>query len=129
MVQFSFSRTSAMPLANRSSATDPFTDCDRMVEGRGHGRVGRRRAHIRQRLGFGQRDLALGVLVRPRDEILHLGLGFGRDALGFGFCGCDDVLGFAFRGGVTGLVFRQQFGGLVLEAAGVVEFGLMRSLR
>ena len=30
--QFSFSRTSAMPLANRSSATGPFTDCDRMVE-------------------------------------------------------------------------------------------------
>src|SRR6185437_465673 len=30
--QFSFSRTSAMPLVSSSSPTDPFTDCDRMVE-------------------------------------------------------------------------------------------------
>ena len=32
--------------------------------------------------------------------------------------------GLAFGAGVAGLVFREQFGGLVLEAARVVEFGL-----
>src|SRR6266550_3166209 len=30
--QFSFALTSAMPLASRSSATEPLTDCERMVE-------------------------------------------------------------------------------------------------
>src|ERR1041385_6995985 len=30
--QFSFCRTSAMPFASRSSATDPFTDCDSTVD-------------------------------------------------------------------------------------------------
>src|SRR5580704_11312577 len=32
LAQLSFCRTSAMPLASRSSASEPFTDCDRMVE-------------------------------------------------------------------------------------------------
>src|SRR5690348_7050476 len=32
LLQFSFCRTSAMPLASRSSASEPLTDCDRMVE-------------------------------------------------------------------------------------------------
>src|SRR6185503_4867866 len=30
--QFNLARTSAMPLASRSSATEPLTDCDRIVE-------------------------------------------------------------------------------------------------
>src|SRR6478672_293646 len=80
-------------------------------------------ADVCQRLRFGHRDLALGGLGSPRDKIFHLGLGLGRDALGFGFrCG-DDFLGLGFRTGVTGLVLREQFGGFFLEAAGVVEFG------
>ena len=40
------------------------------------------------------------------------------------FADGNDVLGLALGAGVTGLVFREQFGGLFLEAAGVVEFGL-----
>src|SRR3984893_17201047 len=91
---------------------------------RGHRGVGRGRTHIGQRLGFGERDLAFGGLGAPDDKIFHLGLGFGRDALGFGLCGCDDVLRLAFRAGMAGLVFREHFGRLVLEATGVVELGL-----
>src|SRR6202171_3700391 len=91
---------------------------------RPHRGVGRRGTDIGQRLGFGQCDLALGGLGAPRHEIFQLGLGFDGDALGFGFGGSDDFLRLGFRLGVTGLVFRQQCGGFVLEAAGVVEFGL-----
>src|ERR1700678_3326030 len=69
-----------------------------------------------------QRDLALGGFGPPRHEVFHLGLGFRRDALGLGLGAFDDVPGLALGAGVTGLVFGEQFGGLVLEAAGVVEF-------
>src|SRR5258707_1167714 len=86
--------------------------------------VGGGRADIGQRLGFGQRDLALGGLGASPDKIFHLGLWFPGNALGFGPCVGNDVLGLALCAGATGLVFREQFCGLVLEAAGIVEFGL-----
>src|SRR5260370_19977851 len=86
--------------------------------------VGGGGADIGQRLGFGQRDLALGGLGPPRDEILHLGLGFTGNALGFGSCVGNDLLGLAFGAGVTRLIFREQFCGFLLEAARIVEFGL-----
>ncbi len=73
-----------MPLASRSSATEPLTDCDRMVEAAVDRGVGGGGADVGQRLGFGERDLALGGLGAPGDEVFHLGLGLGRDALGFG---------------------------------------------
>src|SRR6266436_7090079 len=65
--------------------------------------VGGGRADIGQRLGFGQRDLVLGGLGAPRDKIFHLGLGFGRDALGLGLGAGDDFLGLAFGAGPAGL--------------------------
>src|SRR5258707_7184100 len=86
--------------------------------------VGGGGADIGQRLGFGQRDLALGGLGAPRDEILHLGLGYTGNTLGFGSCVGNDVLGLAFGAGATRLIFREQFCGLFLEAARIVEFGL-----
>src|SRR6266446_9079661 len=58
--------------------------------------VGGGGADIGQRLGFGQRDLALGGLGAPRDKIFHLGLGLGGNALGIGSCVGNDVLGLAF---------------------------------
>src|SRR5260370_3369866 len=86
--------------------------------------VGGGGADIGQRLGFCQRDLALGGLGPPRDEILHLGLGFTGKALGFGSCGGNDLLGLAFGAGAARLIFREQFCGFFLEAARIVEFGL-----
>src|SRR5439155_5479438 len=76
--------------------------------------VGGGRADIGQRLGFGQRDLALGGLGAPRDKILDLGLGFAGNALGFGSCVGNDVLGLAFRAGATRLIFREHLGSLFL---------------
>ena len=113
-----------MPLARRSSATWPFTDCDRMVEAAATAALAAAAADVGHRLGLGQRDLALGGLGPPGDEIFHLGLGFGRDALGLGLGAVDDILGLALGAGATGLVFGEQLGSLVLEPAGVVEFGL-----
>ncbi len=95
-----------------------------MVEAAVDRGIGRRRADVGHRLGLGQRDFALGGLGPPGDEVFHLGLGFGRDALGLGLGAVDDVLGLALGTGATGLVFAEQLGSLVLEAAGVVEFGL-----
>src|ERR1700709_265336 len=69
------------------------------VGGRSDRGVGRRRADVGDCLGFGQRDLALGGLGPPRDEVFHLGLGFGRDAFGLGLGIGDDVLGFSLRRG------------------------------
>ena len=64
---------------------DPALDRLRQDGGSRRNRgIGSRRADVGQRLGFGQRDLALGGLGAPGDEIFHLGLGLGRDALGFG---------------------------------------------
>ena len=82
--QFSFSRTSVMPLAKRSSATWPLTDCDRMVEAAATAALAAAAADIGKRLSFGQRDLALGGLGAAGDKVFHLGLGFGSDALGIG---------------------------------------------
>ena len=113
-----------MPLASRSSATSPFTDCDRMVEAACDRGIGGGGADIGDRLGLGERDLALGGLGAPRHEVFHLGLGLGGDALGFRPGTGDDFLGLAFGAGAAGLVVRQHLGRLVLEAAGVVEFGL-----
>src|SRR6201996_5324074 len=89
--------------------------------GRGDRGIGRRRTDIGDRLGFGQRNLAFRGLGAAGDEIFHLGLGLGRDALGLGLRAVDDVPGLAFGAGVTGLVFGEQLGGVLLEAAGVVE--------
>ena len=59
--------------------------------GRAHRGIGRRRTDVGDRLGLGQRDLALGGLGPPRDEVFQLGLGFGRDALGLRLGTVDDV--------------------------------------
>src|SRR6185295_17523683 len=85
--------------------------------------VGGGGADIGQRLGFGERDLALGGLGAAGDEVFHLGLGLGRDALGFGPGVGDDFLGLALRAGAAGLVLAEQLGGLLLETAGVVKLG------
>src|SRR5258708_28930226 len=103
-------------LALDRSRQDGGSGSDRGVGGGG--------ADIGQRVGFGQRDLALGGLGPPRDEILHLGLGFGGNALGFGSRVGNDFLGLAFGAGATRLIFREQFCGFFLEAARIVEFGL-----
>src|ERR1700689_3786594 len=92
--------------------------------GCGHRGVGRGGTDIGKRLSFGERDLALGGFGAPGDEVFHLALGFGSDALGIDLRRGDDVLGFALGAGTLGLVFFKQVGGLLLEAAGIVEFGL-----
>src|SRR4029077_20492708 len=86
--------------------------------GRRHRGLGRCGADIGQGLRFGERDLALGGLGPPRDEIFHLGLGIRRDALGFCLGVRDDLLGLALGAGPAGLVVGQQLGGLFLDAAG-----------
>ncbi len=122
--QFSFARTSAMPLASRSSAIRALDRLRHDGGGRRHRGIGRGGTDVGQRLGLGQRDLALGGLGAAGDKIFHLGLGLGRDALGLGFRRGDDVLRLALGAGVAGLVLGEQLGGLVLETAGVVELGL-----
>src|SRR5205823_45912 len=91
---------------------------------RRHRGIGGCRTNVGDRLRFGECDFALGGLGAAGDEIFHLGLGLGRDALGFDFGVGDDLLGLALGAGTLGLVLGEQRGGLVLEAAGVVEFGL-----
>jgi len=73
----------------------------------GYRGIGRRRTDVGDRLGLGQRDLALGSLGPPRDEVFQLGLGFGRDALGLRLGAVDDVPRLALGAGVTGLVFGE----------------------
>src|ERR1700727_1871848 len=92
--------------------------------GCGHCGIGGGGADIGKRLSFGERDLALGGLGAAGDKVFHLGLGFGSDALGVDLRRRNDVLGFALGAGALGLVFFEQIGRLLLEAAGIVEFGL-----
>src|ERR1700748_3773624 len=100
-----------MPLAMRSSAIWPLTDCDRMVDAAvtaASAAAARTSASAR---ASARAILPAAGFVSPGDKIFHLGLGFGRDAFGFGLRRCNDVLGLALRCGVTRLVFRQQLGG------------------
>src|ERR1700751_4263769 len=86
-------------------------------------RIGGSRPHIGECLGFRKRDLVLGGLGAPRDKVLHLGLGFGRDPLGLRLRRSDDVRRLALRSGATRLVFGEQFCSALLETLGVFEFG------
>src|SRR3979490_3432894 len=47
--------------------------------------LGRGGADVGQRLGFGQRDLALALVGAPNLEVYHASLGFGGDSLAVGF--------------------------------------------
>src|SRR6478672_3845081 len=75
---------------------------------RRHRGIGGSGTDVSERLRFGERDLALGGLGAAGDEVFHLGLGLGRDALGFGLGVSNDFLGLAFGAGAAGLVFREQ---------------------
>ena len=80
-----------MPLASRSSARGALHRLRQDGGGGRHRGVGGGGADVGQRLGLGERDLALGGLGAAGDEILHLGLGLGGDALGVGLRRGDDA--------------------------------------
>ena len=123
-VSSAFARTSAMPLASRSSATWPFTDCDRMVEAAVTAALAAAARTSATAWASASAILLSAVLVRraTKSSILVLASAAMRSASAL--ARGDDVLGLALGAGVTGLVFGEQLGGLVLEAAGVVELGL-----
>src|ERR1700730_3476572 len=113
-----------MPLASRSSAISPFTDCDRMREAAVTAASAAAARTAASACASASAILLSAVLVRRGGETFLLGLGLGRDAFGICLGGSNDVLRLALRAGLAGLVFRQQFRRLFLQPAGVVEFGL-----
>ena len=113
-----------MPRAIRSSATLPFTDSVRIFSAAADGGFGGGGAHVGDRLRFGLRDLGLGHLGAARDELFHLGLGFGGDPLGLGLGALDDAGGLGLGLALLALIFGEQLLRLFLQAARFVELGL-----
>ena len=113
-----------MPCVSRASAVWPFTVCGQHPCRSRHGGVGCGCAYVGDRLCFGLRDLGLGHLGAAGDEVFHPRLGFGGDALGFGLGAGDDLLGFLHRALAPGAILGDQLLRLVLQPAGVIEFGL-----
>ena len=66
-------------------------------------------------------DFGFGHLRAPRHELLHLGLGLGRDPFGFGLGAGDDLGGFTFGFLLLAFVLREQRLRLFLEPPRLVE--------
>ena len=112
-----------MPRAIRSSATLPFTSGEDLLGGRDSG-LGRRGTHVGHRLRLGLRDLGLGHLGAARDELFHLGLGLGGDALGLGLGARDDACGLGLGLLLLAPGIGEQLLRLFLQPARLVELGL-----
>ena len=122
--QFSLARTSAMPLASRSSATEPFTDCDRMVEAAVTAALAAAARTSASAWASASAILLSAVLVRRATKSSSLAL--ASAAMRSASALAEAMMSWASRSALAwrALYSRQQLGGLVLEAAGVVEFGL-----
>src|SRR5262249_40872753 len=78
-------------------------------------------AHVGQGLRLGLGDLGFRHPGAARDELVHPRLGFGSEPLGLGLGAGEDLGGLALGGLLRAPVFGQERGGLILEAARLVE--------